>query len=215
VVLPREERDRDLCAIVFLGACSLPYFAAHFRVAGYLIGAYPFIAVILASVIGSLLSGRRALARAGGAAVLAIRLLGGLYEAGTFLRNGGIDTLVTDKAGNTRMRRIPAADIEGMLGDLRAGGVRFVQASASFQYPIIFESGGSIRASAALFGWNRRLFPDLEIPPDAGASAMTLVFETGMPVRRFVELPGPGDAVGRFSERRFGSLTVVRSAPAR
>ncbi len=111
------------------------------------------------------------------------------------------------------MRKIPAADIEGMLGDLRAGGVRFVQSSAPFQYPIIFESGGSVRASAALFGWSRRLFPDLETPPDAGASAMTLVFETGMPLRRFVELPAPGDAEGRLSERRFGGLTVIRLAP--
>ncbi len=205
--------DPTLYAVVLLGAGSLPYFAAHFRVAGYLIGAYPFIAVILASAIAPLLAGRAAATRAAGGAALAILLLLGLYEAGRFLTHGSIDTLVTDAAGNTRMRRIPAADIDGMLGDLRDHGARFVQASAPFQYPIVFETGGSIHASAALFGWNRRLFPDLETPPEGDPGTMTLVVETGMPVRRVVELPSPAEADGRLSERRFGAVTVIRLAP--
>ncbi len=208
--------DPALYALVFLGASSIPYFSAHFRVAGYLIGAYPFIAVVLATAIASLLSGRRLAARAGGATVLAVLLLAGLYEAGALLRNGGIDTLVTDGAGNTRMRRIPSGDIEGMLAELRRSGTRFVHASAPFQYPIIFEEGGRIHASAALFGWRRRLFPELETPQGGGEPEMTLVFETGMPVRRFVELPAPAETGGRLSERRFGALTVMRlAAPAR
>jgi hypothetical protein len=204
--------DRLLYAMVFLGASSCPYLLARFREPRLLIGGYGFVAVMVGSALGACLASRRAAARSLGACTLGVLVFLGLYEAASLYRNGGIETLVMSSSGDVGMKKIPDRDLDGVFRELRSEGIRFVTASPSFQYPILFESGETIHASAAAFGSKLRLFPEVERPrPEDAADAVTLVFESGMPVGRFIEMPRPADFGDRWTERRFGSLTVIHA----
>jgi len=202
-------QDPTIYALLFLLACLPAYLLANMRVPGYLIGAYPFVAVIVGGGIAAAISRRKTLWSVFGGGALAALLAAGLYEAGVLYRNPGIETLLTDPSGDVRMGRIAGVDIEQAHRYLRENGIRFVHASPSFRYPVVFESGETIHASAALFGWRGGLFPDVEAqPPGEEVSDIVLVFESGLPIHRYAELPA-GD---RTSEHRFGSVTVVRLA---
>jgi hypothetical protein len=44
---------------------------------------------------------------------------------------------------------------------------------------------------------------------------VTLVFESEMPIRRYVLLPRPEEFGGQVSETRFGTLTVIQAIATR
>ena len=211
-----SDEDKDLLLLVLTLAAFVPYVVAPFRVPGYFLAGCVFLSLLTGRLLWRTLSARRLPIRVlGGGILAAMVLVGGLvcFEVG---RRDQIETLTLDRAGKLQMSRVPGADLDAVEGRLRQDEVSSVWTTASFVYPLLFDSGEKLAVSAAIFGMDRNVYPP-GVPrrqprPDQRTA---FVMESDAPVRAsieggFAQVRGPRPLL-----QEFGTLTVIEASPSR
>jgi hypothetical protein len=210
------DEDKDLLLLVLTLAAFVPYVVAPFRVPGYFLAGCVFLSLLTGRLLWRTLSSRRLSIRGLGGGILAVMVLvGGLvgFDVG---RRDQIETLTLDRAGKLQMSRVPGADLDAVEGRLRRDEVSSVWTTASFVYPLVFDSGERLAVSAAIFGMDRNVYPP-SVPrrqprPDQRTA---FVMESDAPIRAsieegFAQTRGPRPLI-----QKFGTLTVIEASPSK
>jgi hypothetical protein len=209
--LSASDENKDFLLLVLVAASLVPYLAAPIRVPGYFLGGCFFLSILAARLLMRCFNAPTKPLKIFGATVLLLIIgvsLKVIIDVGS--RNQ-IETLTLNKTGDAWiLARFPGKDIDAVEEHLSQNQIPAVWTTASFVYPLIFESDETLVASDAIFGSDRRVYPKAipwRVPrPDLCG---VFVIETDSPLRPAVEARCE-QATGvapRVSE--YGTLIVI------
>jgi hypothetical protein len=205
------DEDKDLLMLILVLACLVPYLVAPVRVPGYFLGGVVFLSVLIGRLLLRGLKSARIAPRIAGVIGLAAMLLVGVWVVIDVARRNEIETLTLNSAGKLQMTRIPGADLQGVERLLQKDDVRSVWTSMSFVYPLLFESHEQLAVSDALFGTDRRVYPEAlarSLPRRDQRTAF--VVETDSPNRQAIEAAFGQTGRGlQPTVSQSGKLTVI------
>jgi hypothetical protein len=184
-----------------------PYPSIPTGVPSYFLGGCFFLSVLTARMLERSFSFSKVLLRIGGIAVLTAILLTGIVVM-VRQKNEIENFSACDEGRNLCMTRVPAADIEGVEEYLVQHNVTSVWTTASFVYPLLFESRETLAVSD-VFGYPHHAYPQ-EIPwhePSRDRDAV-LVIETDTGALRPLLDMRRTQPFG-VTVRGYGKLTVV------
>ena len=202
--------SKDLILVLLTLACFVPYVIAPVRVPGYFLGGCFFLSALTGRLVARGWGAASAPYRILGSAVLAASLVVGCVAVSTTYRRSETETLTLDRTGSLYLARFPAADIEGVERHLRTHGIASVWTTASFVYPLIFESRETLSASGAIFGWTHSVYPrSIARPEPTSEGRQVFVIETNSPlwdrvISHFKARSGASPVVTTF-----GTLSVI------
>jgi hypothetical protein len=206
---PRQKTDFDM--VVITAACFVPYLSLAPGVPSYFLGGCFFLSMLTGRMLERGFSSCRPLPRLGSVAALGTIMLIGILVLMRVGQTNHIETLSLCEDRKTYcMTRIPSADIDGVLRDLKQRNVTSVWTTISFIYPLLFESGETLAVSNEIFEVPYRIYPQNVLwrdpKRDRGAA---FVLETNGPVRSAVENRYEQVFGSPPSVREFGKLTVI------
>jgi hypothetical protein len=181
-------------------------------VPSYFLGGCFFLSMLTARMLERSFCFSKALLRLSGIALLTAILLTGIVVM--VRQKNEIENLsACDQGRSFCMTRVPAADIEGVEEYLLQHNVTSVWTTASFVYPLLFESCETLAVSD-IFGYPYRAYP-LEIPwhePSRDRDAAFVIENNTGALRRLLEM--------RYTQafgvtplvREYGKLTVMASS---
>jgi hypothetical protein len=208
-----SEGGKDLLMILLSLACFVPYLVSPTRVPSYFLGGCVPLSVLMGRMLQRSLTSCRFLPRLFGGAALAALCVAGLAVIVDTAKHNQIETLTQDESGTFSMTRIPARDLEAVERHLRQKRLTSVWATVSFVYPLIFESQERLAASNAIFGWDRKVYPNAvrRRSPDDSQPAV-FVMEASSPYRAPIESQCKSSGAEPLVTE-YGTLTVIEAKP--
>jgi hypothetical protein len=209
-----SNEDKDLLILVLIAACFVPYLIASPRVPGYFLGGCLFLAVLAGRLLARCFASSAFLPRLIGASLIsALLVVGGCVFFITGQRNE-IETLILSRAGTLELARIPGVDLDGVEHYLRQNEISCVQTTASFVYPLQFESGETLAISDAILGWDRRVYPPAVPWREPRADRRTaFIVETNSSLPASVEAAFAKARRAPPQIAKFGTLTLIDAKP--
>ena len=205
----RQQSDFDM--VVLTAASFVPYVSQIPGVPSYFLAACFFLSMLTGRMLERGFSSSIPLLRLSAAAALAVILVMASLVHIRVGRTRQIETLSLCEDKRTYcMTRIPSADIDGVLRDLKERNVKSVWTTISFIYPLLFESGERPAVSNEIFETPYRVYPEdvQEREPKRDRDA-AFVVETDAPLRSLTELRCEQVFGSPPSIREFGKLTVI------
>jgi hypothetical protein len=204
-------QEKDFYMLVLTAASLVPYLTVRPGVPSYFFGGCFFLSMLAGRMLDRSFSSSKTLPRLAGATVLGAILVTGTAVMVLVGQKNQIETLSSCDAGKSYcMKRVPAADIEGVEHHLRRHSVTSVWTTISFVYPLLFESGETLAVSNAIFEDPYRVYPR-DVPwhePSFGRDA-AFVIETDADFRPLLETRyAQATGVAPFV-REYGKLTII------
>jgi hypothetical protein len=206
-------RDKEIVLIMIFLLCFVPYLRVPIRVPGYLLGIVPIIAIFMGIFICLLSKKRSPAVRKFGWVVLVSLYLLGCADAVKFGKRNAIDSVAIDKSG-AFTTSYAGENIKSAISYLKSEGIKYIFATPSFQYPIIFESNETIIASSLIFPMNYCVYPPYDtVVFRAIFKRPVFVLEKESPMNRYLDAFAEEEGMKIRSVKETFDLRIVEYFP--
>ncbi len=119
-----------------------------------MIGIVPFISISLGVFISNLFNSKQKPFVIFSAVFFSILFTAGAYETVVFSQHNGFESLKMEPSKKLITTTYSGKTTEKVINYLVENNIKYVYATPTFQYPIIFESNEKVIASSRIFEWH-------------------------------------------------------------